>query len=75
MSIEHLDTVFFHQPADTPLQLSGNIAGTFDDDLQVRLCQTDINPKAARTADKAQHVSTAQQRFGRDAAPIQTDPA
>ena len=71
----HRDLVLLHQVRDALVQLLGDRAAAGDDLGEVGLHLARDQPEAVGMAHMVQHLARAEQRLGRDAAPVEADPA
>ena len=71
----HRDLVLLHQVRDALVELLGHAAAAGDDLGEVRLHLAGDQAEAVGVAHMVQHLARAEQRLGRDAAPVEADAA
>ncbi len=69
------DLVLLHQMADAARQLLGHAARAFDHRVQIIADAVGLQPEFLGAVHQVEHLGRAQQRLGRDAAPVQADAA
>ena len=73
--LDHLDFVFLHQEADALIQLFGHAARALDDGVEVERRAGRRQAVLLQVAQALELLARLQQGLGRDAAPVQADPA
>ena len=72
---DHRDLVLLHQMADATVQLFGHPARAFHHCVQIIGHARRAQPIVFGVIHQVKHLRRPQHRFGRDTAPVQTDPA
>ena len=70
-----VDPVLLHQELDAARQLRGNAARALHDGIQVKGRVFNLQTEGSGMLGEVKHLSGAQQRLGRDAAPVEADAA
>ena len=75
VAVEHRDLVLLQQVADATAELLRHAAAALDHGGHVEARVVGREAEARRVPHQLQHLGRAQQRLGRDAAPVQADAA
>ena len=70
---DHRDLVLLHQMADAGIELLGHVARAFDHRVEIESDACGRQTEFLGTVHQVKHFRGAQQRFGRDTAPVKTD--
>jgi hypothetical protein len=75
LAFDHGDLVLLHQPLDAGIELARNLAASVDDLGEVEAHLLRSEPVGGGVGQIMVDLGRAQQRLGRDAPPVEADPA